>query len=96
VNKIETVHVFIVNQLVKAKRKVINVMLLKFTGIFKPDDVIKVISKESARKKSRVREGKVISVNERFLTVNLGNYKESLDIFKVNQGLILVTKPDYV
>ena len=70
-------------------------MLLKYTEIFKPNDVIKVISKESKRRKSREREGKVISVNERFLTVDLGKYKESLDIFKVNQGLILISKLDY-
>lgn len=69
-------------------------MLLNFTDIFKPDDEIKVISRESKRKKSRERDGKVISVNERFLTVNLGKYTESLDIFKVNRGLIEIIKTD--
>lgn len=68
---------------------------MKFTEIFKADDVIKVISKETKRKKSRERDGKVISVNERFLTVNLGKYTESLDIYKVNQGLIKIIKADY-
>ena len=71
------------------------VIFLKFEDLFKPNDDIKVISKESKRKKSRERDGKVISVNERFLTVNLGKYTESLDIYKVNQGLIKVSKVDY-
>lgn len=70
--------------------------MLKFTELFKPNDEIKVISKDSRRKKSRERDGKVISVNERFLTVNLGKYTESLDIYKVNQGLIKITKNDQI
>lgn len=70
--------------------------MLKFTEIFKPNDEIKVISKDSKRKKSRERDGTVISVNERFLTVNLGKYTESLDIYKVNQGLIKITRNDQI
>lgn len=72
------------------------VIFLKFEDMFRPNDEIKVISKESKRKKSRERDGRVISVNERFLTVNLGKYTESLDIYKVNQGLIKITKVDYI
>lgn len=69
---------------------------MKFTEIFKVNDEIKVISKESKRKKSREREGKVVSVNEKFLTVNLGKYKETLDIYNVKQGLIKIIKADSV
>lgn len=70
-------------------------MLHKFTELYKPEDEIKVISRESTRKKSRERNGKIVSVNERFLTVNLGKYTESLDIYKVNQGIIKITKVEY-
>jgi hypothetical protein len=70
-------------------------MLLKFTEMYRPNDEIKVISRDSKRKKSRERDGKIISVNERFLTVNLGKYTESLDIYKVNQGIIKIIKIDY-
>ncbi len=69
---------------------------MKFSELFKPDDDIKVISRETKRKKSRERDGKVISVNDRFITVNLGKYTESLDIYKVNQGLIQIIKVDCV
>jgi hypothetical protein len=67
---------------------------LKFQELFKADDEINVVYKQSSRKKSRERAGKIISINERFLTVNFGNYKESLDIFKIDRGLIKVMKAD--
>jgi hypothetical protein len=70
-------------------------MLMRFTEIYKPNDEIKVISSETKRKKIRERDGKVISVNEKFLTVNLGKYTESLDIYKVNKGLIKIIKVEY-
>ncbi len=67
-------------------------VILGFTGFFKPNDIIKVHGSDTKRKKSMERDGKVISVNERFLTVNFGKYSESLDIYKVKQGLIKITK----
>ena len=72
------------------------VIYLKLQEILKTDDKVNVIDKQSKRKKCREREGKIISVNERFLTVNFGNYKESLDIFNINRGLIKVVKADCV
>jgi len=70
------------------------VTILKFMEVFKIDDQINVVYRETSRKKARERAGKVISVNEKFLTVNFGMYKESLDIFKINQGLIKIMKAD--
>ena len=40
--------------------------LLKLMEMFKIDDEINVLYKETMRKKARERKGKVISVNERF------------------------------
>jgi hypothetical protein len=70
--------------------------ITKFREIFKAEDEINVVDNLSKRKKNRERVGKIISVNERFLTVNFGKYKESLDMFKINRGLITVIKSDYV
>lgn len=67
---------------------------MKSQELLKANDEINVIYKQSHRKKRRERFGRIISVNERFLTVNFGNYKESLDIFKIDQGLITVLKAD--
>jgi hypothetical protein len=72
------------------------VIRLKLKELFKIDDEINVTYKETVRKKAIQRAGKVISVNEKFLTVNFGKYKESLDIFKINQGFIKVVKSDYL
>lgn len=70
--------------------------IVKLLEILKADDEINVVDNLSKRKKSRERVGKIISVNERFLTVNFGKYKESLDMFKINRGLITVMKSIYV
>jgi hypothetical protein len=70
------------------------VVCLGLQEILKADDEVNVIDKQSKRKKSRERTGKIISVNERFLTVNFGKYKESLDIFNIKRGLIKIVKVD--
>ena len=70
--------------------------IVKLCEIYKADDEINVVDNKSRRKKSRERAGTIISVNERFLTVKFGNYKESLDMFKIHRGLITVVKSDYI
>ena len=69
---------------------------MKLKEIFTIDDQINVVFKETSRKKARERVGKVISVNDKFLTVNFGKYTESLDVFKMKQGFIKVAKCEYV
>ncbi|HEY5583821.1 MAG TPA: hypothetical protein VIK78_04935 [Ruminiclostridium sp.] len=77
------------------KDKVIKLKLqeiVELREILKADDEINVVDNLSKRKKNRERAGKIISVNERFITVNFGKYKESLDVFKINHGFIKVVK----